>query len=544
MRFTRPLTLFLTLLTVALFGASPALAQETGPEATASDAPIVTAPVVIDGVTLFHVRGVTAFPAQRRARVITEHVLELARNRAFDPGQIEIVETPTFVRIGPEQHPVMRVTEADAELEGTDRRVLADVYRARMREAIGAYRAARTTSVLFSSLRRAAVATVVTLVLLFLVRWLLRLVHRYLERRFASRVKTVAFKSFEILRAERIWSLLRTIIRVAGIVTTVAVIVLYLRYTLALFPWTYGFASNLDDWIFAPVLVLWSGFVEKIPDLIFLLVLTIVVRYILRLVYLFFFAVGHGQVEFKEFDPAWADPTYKLVRIVIIAFALIVAYPYIPGSSSEAFKGVSLFIGIMFSLGSTSTISNILAGYVMIYRRVFREGDVVRIAGNTGVVARVRLQVTHLRTAKNEDIIIPNSKILADEVVNFSSLCKAEGLILHTTVGIGYETPWRQVEAMLLEAADRTPGLKKEPRPFVLQTQLGDFAVTYQINVYCDEPRMMPRLYSALHANIIDIFNEYGVQIMTPAYEGDPEQPKVVPRDKWHEPPAMPPESS
>src|SRR5262249_10762436 len=223
----------------------------------------------------------------------------------------------------------------------------------------------------------------------------------------------------------------------------------------------------------------------------------------------------------KDFEPDWAEPTYKLVRAAVIAFALIVAYPYIPGSSSEAFKGVSIFLGVIFSLGSTSTISNVLAGYVMIYRRAFREGDVVRIGDKSGVVSRVRLQVTHLRTPKNEDIVIPNSTILSGEVVNYSTLAKTDGLILHTTVGIGYEVPCRQVEAMLLEAADRTEGLKKEPKPFVLQTLLGDFAVTYQINAYCDEPRRMPRLYSALHANVLDLFNEYGVQIMTPAYEGD-----------------------
>jgi small-conductance mechanosensitive channel len=151
--------------------------------------------------------------------------------------------------------------------------------------------------------------------------------------------------------------------------------------------------------------------------------------------------------------------------------------------------------------------------------------------------------VTHLRTPKNEDVVVPNSTILSSEIVNYSSLAKDPGLILHTTVGIGYETPWRQVEAMLLEAAARTPGLQREPKPYVLQLALGDFAVTYEINVYCDNPQAMPRLYTALHGNILDVFNEYGVQIMTPAYEGDPPEPKVVPRDKWHLAPAAGPAS-
>jgi small-conductance mechanosensitive channel len=156
-------------------------------------------------------------------------------------------------------------------------------------------------------------------------------------------------------------------------------------------------------------------------------------------------------------------------------------------------------------------------------------------------VQQMRLMVTHLRTPKNEEVIVPNSMIVSSEVVNYSSMARQQGLILHTTVGIGYETPWRQVKAMLLEAASRTPGLLREPPPFVLSKGLGDFCVTYEINVYCDAPQAMNALYAELHWNILDVFNEYGVQIMTPAYEGDPEQPKLVPRDQWYSAPAQPP---
>jgi small-conductance mechanosensitive channel len=174
----------------------------------------------------------------------------------------------------------------------------------------------------------------------------------------------------------------------------------------------------------------------------------------------------------------------------------------------------------------------------MTYRRAFKIGDRVKIGSHVGEVDRMRLLVTHLRTPKNEDVVVPNSEILGAEVINYSSLARERGLILHTTVGIGYDTPWRQVEAMLLESAARTPGLLRDPKPFVLQTQLGDFAITYEINVYTDTPHVMMALYTALHRNILDVFNEYGIQIMTPAYEGDPEQPKVVPKDQWYTAPA------
>jgi small-conductance mechanosensitive channel len=215
-------------------------------------------------------------------------------------------------------------------------------------------------------------------------------------------------------------------------------------------------------------------------------------------------------------------------------------YPHVPGSESPAFKGISIFLGVLFSLGSSSAISNIIAGYTMTYRRAFKVGERIKVDDITGDVTDIRLLVTHLRTIKNEEIIIPNSKILNSDIVNYTTYARERGLILHTTVGIGYEVPWRQVEAMLMLAAERTPRILKDPKPFVLQKSLGDFAVTYELNVYIDDPHGMAQIYSELHKNVLDAFNEYGVQIMTPAYEGDPDQLKVVPKDQWFAAPAQP----
>jgi small-conductance mechanosensitive channel len=292
----------------------------------------------------------------------------------------------------------------------------------------------------------------------------------------------------------------------------------------------------------APLQVLGRGLVANIPRLVFLAVLFFVIRFLLRLVRLFFEAVERGTVKLSGFDADWSAPTYKIVRVAIVAFGLIVAYPYIPGSESEAFKGVSLFIGIVFSLGSSSAISNIIAGYMMTYRRAFKVGDRVKIGDAIGDVVQMRLQVTHLKSFKNEEIIIPNSQILSGDVTNYSSFAKAQGVLLHTEVGIGYETPWRQVEAMLLEAAGRcaSPGADP-PRAFIRLKKLGDFAVTYELNLPCTDIATMLPMYTAMHRHILDVFNEYGVQIMTPAYEGDPEQPKIVPPTDWFTAPAAPP---
>jgi small-conductance mechanosensitive channel len=194
---------------------------------------------------------------------------------------------------------------------------------------------------------------------------------------------------------------------------------------------------------------------------------------VLRLLRVMFDAVQRGTLRLSGFEPEWAQPTYKIVRFAIIAFGVVVAYPYLPGSDSAAFKGVSLFVGVLLSLGSSSAVANVIAGYLLIYRRAFKVGDRVRIGDVIGDVTESRIQVTRLRSLKNEEVVIPNSTILVCQVINYSALARKDGLILHTEVGIGYETPWRQVEAMLLAAAERTPDILRSPAPFVLQTSPG-----------------------------------------------------------------------
>jgi small-conductance mechanosensitive channel len=428
--------------------------------------------------------------------------------------------------------PLVRLFDADGDVEMVGRKALARVSLPIIHDAIVAYRAARTREALLGSAGRSAVAFLLAVLagcaVLLLARW----GERRLESRLRQRIQSLAIQSFEVLRAERLWRLVRDFGRLAAGIVLVVIGYLFLHYVLAQLPWTRGAAGVLRGWILAPLKLLGGALVAALPDLIFLVVVYFLTRWVLRLLRLFFEAMGRGEVTFAGFDREWADPTYKLVRVAVVALALVIAYPYIPGSSSEAFKGISLFFGVLLSLGASSIISNILAGFTMTYRRAFHVGDVIRIGDIVGRVTSMRLVVTHLRTPKNEEVVIPNSKILADEIVNYSTLAREHGLILHTTVGIGYETPWRQVEAMLLEAARRTPGLAAAPPPYVQQKALGDFAVTYEINVPCGDPRQMPHLYSELHRRIIDVFNEYGVQIMTPAYEGDPEQPKIVPNEE------------
>jgi small-conductance mechanosensitive channel len=318
-----------------------------------------------------------------------------------------------------------------------------------------------------------------------------------------------------------------------------ALFYIYLHFALSLFPWTRGLAVNLREATLAPVVALCGAILGSIPDILVLTIIVFAAWYLVRAARFFFSAIREGAVTVSGFDREWADSTFNIVRILIIAFAVVVCYPYIPGSQSAAFKGVTIFIGVLFSLGSSAFLANLIAGYTMTYRRAFHVGDRIQVGELMGDVTKVGLMVTNLRSLKNEEIVVPNSLILNSHLVNYSTIARERGLILHTTVGIGYETSWRQVEAMLLLAAERTPGLRREPSPFILQKSLGDYAVIYQLNVYVDDPSAMYQLYTELHRSILDVFNEHNVQIMTPSYVADPAEPKVVPKDQWFIEPAQ-----
>jgi small-conductance mechanosensitive channel len=288
------------------------------------------------------------------------------------------------------------------------------------------------------------------------------------------------------------------------------------------------------------LLTIGTGIIGYIPSLLFLVVLGIVARFGLRMLRLYFGALERGAVSLPNFEPEWSLATYKIIRVVVIAIVLVMAYPYLPGAGSDALQGLSVFAGLLISLGASSSVSNVIAGYITTFGRVLRVGDLIEVGGVRGVVTQIRLLTVRLRTIRNEEVTIPNAVLQNSSVINFSALSRDGGLILQTEVGINYEVPWRQVHAMLLEAARRTPDLLAEPAPFVLQRSLGDFAVVYQLNVYKAKAEELVQSYSALHQNILDVFNEYGVQIMTPAYEGDPEIPKVVARERWYAEPAAP----
>ncbi len=539
----RSLCIFLLFMWSSLsWAADKSLLEGGGSAASASTTD--AAPVIFNGRELTEVVGIRAYPATRRANEIAENIEAIAEDNSIVPESLTIVKAESWDDIMLGDQWVMSVFDVDAEYMGIrERHILSDAYLTRIREVIREYRLERTPGRIKANIITAAKRTLALIFLLVVLRWFFRWIDRLVEKIFKRRIKKLEAKSMRLIQSEQIWRFVRAVMTLLKTLLTLGLIYVFLNYVLKLFPQTRYPAQRVLELVIEPLHSMLSGVINYLPSLFFLIILFLVTRYLLRLLYGFFDAVNHQNLNFRNFEAEWAWPTYRIVRIIVFVFALVIAYPYIPGSSSDAFKGITLFLGVLLSLGSTSVISNIIAGYTMTYRRAFRIGDRVRIGDTIGDIVDSRLLVTHIRSLKNEMVIIPNSTILNSEIINYSTLAKKkEGIILHTSVGIGYEVPWRQIEAMLIEAATRTRGLLQQPAPFVLQTALTDFAVTYELNAYCKDAANMAGLYSELNRSIQDVFNEYGVQIMTPNYVADTPDQKLVPKEHWYAPPANKPE--
>jgi small-conductance mechanosensitive channel len=490
-------------------------------------------PVKIDGIELFRVRGISSFTAAERASAIGERIKEAAADPLVMPDSVKVVPMSDHLAIYAGTRFIVNIYDGDAEIENVKKETLAQIISNRTVQTIERFRHERSRPVLIRKSFTALGALILMSVILTLITWFFRKVNRRLQRRMKAGLDEIENKSYSLIQTNYLWKSYNLAFRLLRIIIIVLVVAFSFNYILGLFPWTNNVAIYTLKILINPVVTIGQGLINFIPNLAFLAVIYLVTRYLLKLGKMLFKGIQQGGITLKGFDPEWSMPTYRILRILVLAFSLVLAYPYIPGSNSSAFKGISVFAGLLLSLGSSSFISNVIAGYSITYRSAFKIGDRIRVDNHEGFVEEQKLLVTRLRTIKNEDIVLPNSLVLNSSLINYSARARKSGLIIHTNVGIGYETPWRQVDSMLKEAANRTEGLLKDPPPFVLKLSLGDFAVLYQINGYCDEAITLEILYTRLHENILDVFNENNVQIMTPAYMADPEKPKVVPGNKW-----------
>ncbi|MBK7865577.1 MAG: mechanosensitive ion channel family protein [Ignavibacteriales bacterium] len=367
-----------------------------------------------------------------------------------------------------------------------------------------------------------AVLAILILVALFLVVKFMNRGYRYFRLKMLQKrhkwFKGFSLKDYELVSANKQLEIFFFASNILRLFLILLVVYLALPLVFYIFPWTEHLATDLLGFIINPLKKILFAVIEFLPDMFTIIVIAVVFRYILKGIKYLTSEIENESLKIPGFYPDWAQPTYNIVRILVIAFAIIVIFPYLPGSDSPVFQGVSVFLGFMFTLSSAGSLSNIIAGTVLTYMRAFQLGDRVKIGDTLGDIVEKTLLVTRVRTRHNEIITIPNSTIMNSNTINYSSEARNSGLIMKTTVTIGYDVPWKKVHEMLLEAAKRTDLILDEPKSFVLQTSLDDFYVSYELNVFTREANAQAKVYSDLHQNIQDSFNESGVEIMSPHY--------------------------
>jgi small-conductance mechanosensitive channel len=375
-----------------------------------------------------------------------------------------------------------------------------------------------------------AIGAIVVIVIVFLIDGRARVaVHRKLESMTPSLSERAV--GFDLRPA-----LVSTYRAVLGVVTWgVKITVIYLAAAIVLrqLPYTRPWGERLGGYFTSLLLQLGSGGIQALPGLLAAVVIFVGARFVSRAIDGLLKGAEDGTIAVPWLYPSTVPATRRIVKVVIWLFAISVAYPYLPASDTAAFKGLSVLAGAMLTLGSSGIVNQLMSGLVLIYSRAFKPGDLVMVGDTFGFVTEIGILSTKIQTARREQITIPNAVVIGNKVTNY-----LQETLLAATVTIGYAAPWRQVHAMLLLAAERTSGLLKDPAPYVLQRALSDFYVEYELRCHLERPMERIAILSALHGQIQDAFNEFGVQIMVPHFEGQPDQPVVVARDAWHAQPA------
>ncbi|MCD8739681.1 mechanosensitive ion channel family protein [Mucilaginibacter roseus] len=460
-----------------------------------------------------------SFTAKDRAEAIEQRLIRLSENYRFSSDSLKIIEAEQTTDIIYADELIMSVSDMDALWENTSREKLAQKLRAAMGKAVTIHRDETSIQTLVKEGLLALLVLGVLGLLIFFINRLFKWFTGKLALSERVSKKGVHIRNYQLLTPARQLGLLNTAIGLVRWVTILITVYFALTILFSIFPFTRDISTALLGYILSPLRRIGEAIWNYIPNLITIIILIVVFRYVLRFFNFIKLEIERGQLTIPGFYPDWANPTYQIIRVLILAFMLVVIFPYLPGNESPIFKGVSVFVGVLFTFGSAGALGNVVAGLVLTYMRAFKIGDRVKIGEVTGDIIEKNLLVTRIRTIQNEIISIPNSAVMSNHTVNYSSDATHKGLIIHTTVTCGYDVPWRQVHQLLIDAALRTHLLEKEPTPYVFQTSLDDFYVSYRINAFTKLPNKQAAIYSDLHANIQDVFNEAGIELMSPRYQ-------------------------
>ena len=356
------------------------------------------------------------------------------------------------------------------------------------------------------------------LVLVIAISYVFRFLINFFLKKETHWFRPITFKDNEIISTGMLVSTIANILKAIKWLLILSVLYLMIPFVLQELPFTHDYAVSLMGSIEKDLRKIGHSLLAFIPNIFFIIVTVLITRSLLRFMKFIFLKIAKEDIVIMGFYPEWSNTTFQLLRFFVCMFALVIIYPYLPGAGTKALEGMSVFLGLLISLGSSSAIANMIAGIMISYMRAFKEGDYVKIGDSTGRIIEKGLIVTKIMTYKNEEVTIPNTQVFSSHVTNYSSQAKTEELILYTTITIGYDTPWTLVHKIMIEAANKCTMVNKEKKPFILQTALNDFHISYQLNVYTGHAKSIPAAYSELHQNLQQVFAEHDVEIMSPGF--------------------------
>jgi len=480
-------------------------------------------PVMLDGQPLFFVRrGIASFSAAERANAVSRRIERIAQNNAIALEDLKVKQSPydKSFYLGADQEVILTVTELDAKAYYSTPEALTQQALQKIKVAIAQYRQARKPDQLLKNITYTVLASFAFLILSLAIIKISGKLFPFIRRLIESRTPSIKIQNVEILPSSKIGLFWLLVLQKIRLFILILLLFCYAAFILRLFPWTRVFGESILGYFFQSLELVFSAIGTYLPNFFIVAIIFFITYYLIRLIKPFFTAIELGNLVVPGFYADWAQPTYNLVLVLFIAIATIIAFPYLPGFDSPAFRGISVFLGLLFSLGSTSAIANVIGGIILIYTRAFRIGDHIQVGDVIGDLIEKNFLVIRIRTPTNQIITIPNSSLLNSNVINFSISSREldSHLILQTTITLGYDVPWQKVYATLIKAALNTEHILKEPAPFVLQTSLDNFYVSYQLNAYTDNPNVMVLIYSELHQNIQDECNEVEIEILSPSF--------------------------
>ena len=476
-------------------------------------------PVIAEGDTLFYLftkRG--GYAPQQRAQMTGAAIEEIGKRFNLRPDSVSIDHSDIVSDLMYGNKVLLSLTDQDALWEGVSRDSLAKERRQNVITKLHEMKAEHSVWRMAKRILYFLLVIVGQYLLFRLTNWLFRKLKVRILRLKDTKIKPVSIQGYELLDAQKQANLLVFLAGIGRYILMGIQLVITVPLIFIIFPQTKGLAYRLLGYIWNPIRNIFVDIIDYIPNLFTIVVIWYAVKYLVRMVLYLAREIEAGRLKFNGFYPDWAMPTFHIVRFLLYAFMIAMIYPYLPGSKSGVFQGISVFVGLIVSLGSSTVIGNIIAGLVITYMRPFKMGDRIKLNDTTGDIIEKTPLVTRIRTPKNEVVTVPNSFIMSSHTVNYSTSAREYGLIIHSEVSIGYDVPWRQVNQILIDAALNTPGVVDDPRPFVLETSLSDWYPVYQINAYIKEAHKMSQIYSDLHQTIQDKFNEAGIEIMSPHY--------------------------